>query len=39
MKYDVPIEAVGKGEFRLAGGWTIDGEARKHLKGGLEVRS
>jgi len=34
MKYDIPIEATGKGKFRLINGWTIDEKARKHLKGG-----
>lgn len=33
MKYDIPMEAVGKGKFRLVGGWTIDEKALKHLKG------
>ena len=35
MKYDIPIEATGKGKFRLINGWTIDEKARKHLKGSL----
>ena len=32
MKYDVPIESVAKGKFRLINGWTIDEKVRKHLK-------
>ncbi len=34
MKYDIPVESVAKGEFRLAEGWTINEKAKKHLKGG-----
>jgi len=35
MKYDIPIEAIGKDEFRFINGWMIDEKARKHLKGEL----
>lgn len=35
MKYDIPIEAVGKGKFKLINGWTINEKAKKHLKGDL----
>ena len=34
MKYEVPIEAVGKGKFRLVNGWMIEDKALRHLKGG-----
>ena len=42
MNYEIPIEAGSKTKYALAGGWTIDEEAMKHLKNGslvLEVRS
>jgi hypothetical protein len=35
MRYEVPIEATGKDKFKLINGWTIDKEAKKHLKGNL----
>jgi len=41
MNYEIPIEAGSKTKYSLTGGWTMDGEASKHLKGGnlvLEVR-
>jgi len=34
MKYEVPIEAVGKGKLRLVNGWMIEDKALRHLKGG-----
>ncbi len=34
MKYDIPIKAKSKTEYLLVNGWTIDGKAKKHLKGG-----
>lgn len=33
MCYDLPIESVSKGEFKLVNGWIIDKEGLKHLKG------
>jgi len=35
MKYDIPMESIAKGKFRLINGWAIDEEARKRLKGGI----
>jgi hypothetical protein len=35
MRYDIPIEAIGKDEFKLINGWTIDEKALKFLKGGV----
>lgn len=35
MRYDLPIEATGKDEFKLINGWSIDEEAKKHLIGEL----
>ncbi|KKW06036.1 MAG: hypothetical protein UY40_C0004G0020 [candidate division CPR1 bacterium GW2011_GWC1_49_13] len=34
MKYDIPMESVSKGKFRLVNGWKIDEKAKKRLKGG-----
>lgn len=39
MKYEIPIEAKSKTECFLINGWTIDKEARKHLKEGTLVVS
>ena len=42
MNYDIPIEAGSKTKYSLAGGWVMDEEALKHLRGGnlvLEVRN
>lgn len=33
MKYEIPIEVVAKGKFRLINDWSIDEEGKKHLKG------
>lgn len=35
MRYDLPIEAISKSEFKLINGWTIDEKTRKYLKGKL----
>lgn len=35
MRYDVPIEAISKTEFKLINGWSIDEQAKKHLRGNL----
>ena len=35
MKYDIPMEPVSKGKFRLVNGWEIDTKARKRLKDGI----
>lgn len=37
MKYNIPIEAKSKTEYFLINGWSIDKEARKHLKEGSLV--
>lgn len=37
MRYEIPIEARSKTECFLINGWTIDKEARKHLKEGSLV--
>ena len=40
MRFEIPIEAKSKSEYFLVNGWTIDRQARKHLKGGkLEIGS
>ena len=39
MRYEVPTEAKSKTECFLINGWTIDEEARKHLKEGSLVVS
>ncbi|AKM79016.1 MAG: hypothetical protein UX85_C0003G0189 [Candidatus Beckwithbacteria bacterium GW2011_GWB1_47_15] len=33
MRYDIPIKAQAKDEFKLINGWTIDKASRKFLKG------
>lgn len=36
MKYDIPIVAKSKTDFRLINGWTIDKESLKNIEGKLE---
>ena len=33
MRYDIPIDAVSKSEFRLINDWRIDKDGMKHLEG------
>ena len=38
MKYDIPIVAKSNTRFSLVNGWSIDNNAKKHLKEGkLEI--
>jgi hypothetical protein len=34
MRYDVPIEAKSKSEFKIINSWKVDSTILKHLKGG-----
>ena len=37
MKYDIPIEAISKTEFKLINGWNMEEKAKKQLKGGTLI--